>query len=198
MVMANGNDNCDGQRWWRRQWLMVRATAMVMTDSKATEMVAVMVDGDRNGNGQRQRRRQWAMATATATELVTAMKMATAIAMATATARVTMTKGGLPLHLPAMAVLWQGQHIVSTLMDTKECAFASAASWGWCCKECLLPFKGKGSWQLTMDWLFYFLQVLFSLLNNPLFVPCITQALKNPVSPLMLYLLHSYFIFLQR
>ncbi len=103
---------------------------MVMTDSKATEMVAVMVDGDRNGNGQRQRRRQWAMATATATELVTAMKMATAIAMATATARVTMTKGGLPLHLPAMAVLWQGQHIVSTLMDTKECAFASAASWG--------------------------------------------------------------------
>ena len=37
----------------------------------------------------------------------------------------------------------------------------------------------------------YFLQLLFSLLNNPLFAPCIIQALKNPVSPLMLYLLHS-------
>jgi hypothetical protein len=45
---------------------------------------------------------------------------------------------------------------------------------------------------------FYFLQVLFRLLNNPLFVPHIIQALNNPVSPLMLYLLHSYLVFLQR
>ncbi len=37
----------------------------------------------------------------------------------------------------------------------------------------------------------YFLQLLFSLLNNPMFAPCIIQALKNPVSPLTLYLLHS-------
>jgi hypothetical protein len=37
----------------------------------------------------------------------------------------------------------------------------------------------------------YFLQLLFSLLNNPLFAPHIIQALKNPVSRLMLYLLHS-------
>ncbi len=37
----------------------------------------------------------------------------------------------------------------------------------------------------------YFLQLLFSLLNNPLFAPCIIQAIKNPVSPLTLYLLHS-------
>jgi hypothetical protein len=37
----------------------------------------------------------------------------------------------------------------------------------------------------------YFLQLLFSLLNNPLIAPCIIQALKNPVSPLMLYLPHS-------
>jgi hypothetical protein len=44
----------------------------------------------------------------------------------------------------------------------------------------------------------YFLQVLFSLLNNPLFVPCIIQALKNTVSQLTLYLLPSYFIFLQK
>ncbi len=37
----------------------------------------------------------------------------------------------------------------------------------------------------------YFLQLLFSLLNNPLFAPRIIWALKNPVSPLTLYLLHS-------
>ena len=36
-----------------------------------------------------------------------------------------------------------------------------------------------------------FLKVLFSLLNNPLFAPHIIQVLKNPVSPLTLYLLHS-------
>ncbi len=35
----------------------------------------------------------------------------------------------------------------------------------------------------------YFLQLLFSLLNNPLFAPLIIQVLKNPVSPLMLDLL---------
>jgi hypothetical protein len=39
--------------------------------------------------------------------------------------------------------------------------------------------------------LFILLQLLFSLLNNPLFSPPIIQALKNPVSPLMLYVLHS-------
>ncbi len=37
----------------------------------------------------------------------------------------------------------------------------------------------------------YYLQLLFSLLNNPLFPPCNIQVLKNPVSPLTLYLLHS-------
>jgi hypothetical protein len=37
----------------------------------------------------------------------------------------------------------------------------------------------------------YFLQLLFSLPNNPLFPPRIIQALKNPVSRLTLYLLHS-------
>jgi hypothetical protein len=37
----------------------------------------------------------------------------------------------------------------------------------------------------------YFLQLLFSLLNNPLLPPRIIQALKNPVSQLTLYLLHS-------
>jgi hypothetical protein len=37
----------------------------------------------------------------------------------------------------------------------------------------------------------HFLQLLFSLLNNPLFAPRIIKALKNPVRSLTLYLLHS-------
>ncbi len=65
-----------------------------------------MVNG--NGNGQ------WATATATATAMATELAMATVMALATATematamamamsmARVTMTKGGMPLHVPAM------------------------------------------------------------------------------------------------
>jgi hypothetical protein len=37
----------------------------------------------------------------------------------------------------------------------------------------------------------YYLQILFSLLSNPLIAPHIIQVLKNPVSQLTLYLLHS-------
>jgi hypothetical protein len=37
----------------------------------------------------------------------------------------------------------------------------------------------------------FFFTTTVSLLNNPLFDPRIIQALKNPVSPLTLYLLHS-------
>jgi hypothetical protein len=37
----------------------------------------------------------------------------------------------------------------------------------------------------------YFLQLMFSLLNNPLFAHRFIQALKIPVRSLMLYLLHS-------
>ncbi len=81
---------------------MARATAVAtaMADGNATERAAVMVDKKRNGNGQRQRR--WATATAMVMESATMTEMATAIRMATATARVTMTKAGLPLHVPAM------------------------------------------------------------------------------------------------
>jgi hypothetical protein len=58
---------------------------------------------------------------------------------------------------------------------------------------CSLSRGGGGTCQLTIDSFFvYYLQLLFSLLNNPLFTPpCIIQALKNPVSPLTLYPLHS-------
>jgi hypothetical protein len=74
--------------------------ATSMADGNATETAAAMVDGDRNCNGQR--RRQWATAAAMVTESAMTMEMAMAIAMAMAMARVTMTKAGLPIHVPAM------------------------------------------------------------------------------------------------
>jgi hypothetical protein len=54
------------------------------------------------------------------------------------------------------------------------------------------PFQGGGFLTAHRGFFFvYYLQLLFSLMNNPLFAPCIIQALKNPVSPLTLYLLRS-------
>jgi hypothetical protein len=56
----------------------------------------------------------------------------------------------------------------------------------------------RGKVPISSPWIvyFYFLQLLFSLLNNSLFIPHIIQALKNLASPLTLYLLQSYFIYL--
>ncbi len=68
--------------------------------------------------------------TATATVMATATEMAMAIAMAMAMATATMTKEGCLFMCQQCAALWQGQHLASTPMDTKESAFTSAASWG--------------------------------------------------------------------
>ncbi len=85
---------------------MAMVTVMAMADGNATEMAAAMVDGNRNGNGQRQR--QWATAMAMVTELAMMTEMVMEIAMATAMARVTMTKAGLPLHVPVMCSIMAG------------------------------------------------------------------------------------------
>jgi hypothetical protein len=120
------------------------------------------------------------------------MEMATAIAMATATARVTMTKGGLPLHVPEM---------YSTVAGATPCLHPHGHKGKCIHQRCIMvvtllrvfaPFQGGGF--LTAHHGFYFvhyLQLLFSLLNNPLLAPRIIQVLKYPVSPLTLYLLHS-------
>jgi hypothetical protein len=174
-VMADGDGNCDGRQWWRWQCPMAKAMATAMADGNATEMAGAMVYGDRS-NGWRQRQWQWAiatatvMATATATELELELEMATAMAKEMTTARATM-KEGLPLHVMAMCSAFGWATPCLHPHGHKESSFTSAASWGWHCEECLLPFKGEGSWQLTMDCFFYFLQLLFSLLNNPLFAP---------------------------
>ncbi len=107
-VIANGDGNCNGQWWLRRQWLMARGMAMAtaMADGNATETVAAMVDGDRNGNGRRWW--QWATAAAMAAESATTTEMAMAITIATSMARRMMTKAGLPLHVPAMCSAMAG------------------------------------------------------------------------------------------
>ncbi len=189
-VIANGDGNCNGRWWRRRQWPMARATAMAtaMADGDAKKTAAAMVNGNRNRNGRRQRR--WAMATAMVMELVTTMEMAMAIAMATAMARVTMTKAGLHLHVPGMC---------STMAGATPCLHPYGHKWKCIHQRCimgvtLLRSLSRGRVPDSSPWILffvYFLQLLFSLLNNPLFIPCIIQALKNPVSPLTLYLLHS-------
>ncbi len=116
--------------------------ATAMPDGNATETAAAMVNGDRNGNGQQQR--QWAMAMAMATDLATTTEMATAIAMATAMARATMTKAGLPLHVPAMC---------SAVAGATPCLHPHGHK-GKCIHQCCVmgvtllrvfpPFQGRG------------------------------------------------------
>ncbi len=146
-------------------------TAMAMAEGNTTETAAAMVDGNRNGNGRR--RRQWAMATAMVTELVTRMEIAMAIAMETATARVTMTKAGLPLHVPAMC---------SAMAGATPCLYPHGHK-GKCIHQCCVmgvtllrvfpPFQGGRFLTAHHGFLFvYYLQLLLlSLLNNPLFAP---------------------------
>ncbi len=149
-----------------------------------------MVNGNRKSNGQWQWR--WAMATAMVMELATTMEMATAIAMVLATARVTTTKTGLPLHVLAMCSAMAGATPCLHPHGHKGKCIHQRCVMGVTLLRVFPPFQGGGSRQLTMDCFFvYYLQILFSLLNNPLFTPRIIQVLKNPVSPLMLYLLHS-------
>jgi hypothetical protein len=153
-----------------------------------TATITAMADGNGNGNG----RLAMAMATGMVTESAMATEMATAIAMATAMARATITKEGLPFHVQAMC---------STVVGATPCLHPHGHK-GKCIHQCSImgltllrvfaPLQGGGFLTAHHGLFFvYYLQLLFSLLNNPLFTPHIIQALKNPVSPLMLYLLHS-------
>ncbi len=104
----------------------------------------------------------------------------------------TITKEGLPLHVLAMC---------SAFGEEIPCLHPHGHK-GKCIHQCCVmgvillrvfaPLQ-EGGFLTAEDGLFfvYFLQLLFILLNNPLFAPRIIQALKNPVSPLTLYLLHS-------
>ncbi len=159
-----------------------------------------MVDGDRNGNGRRQQRGQWAietataMVTATATELAmtTVTEMATAMAMAMATTRATITKEGFPFHVAAMCRAMAGATPCLHPHGHKGKCINQHCVMGVTLLRVFAPLQGGGFLTAHPGLFFvYYLQLLFSLLNNPLFTPHIIQVLKNPVSPLTLYLLHS-------
>ncbi len=133
-----------------------------------------------------------AMRAAMVTELATATEMATAIAMVTATGRVTMMKSGLPLHVPAMCSTMAGATPCLDPYGHKGKCIHQRCVMGVTVLRVFPPFQGGGFLTAHHGFFFvYFLQLLFSLLNNPLFAPRIIQALKNPVSQLTLYLLHS-------
>jgi hypothetical protein len=119
-------------------------------------------------------------------------EMATAIAMVTATARVTMTKAGLPLHVPAMYSAMAGATPCLHPHGHKGKCIHQRCVMGVTLLRVFPPFHRRGFLTAHHGLFFvYFLQLLFSLLNNPLFAPPIIQALKNPDSRLTLYLLHS-------
>jgi hypothetical protein len=153
--MANGEEDGDG-------------------DGNGDGCRQAMVDGKRNGNGRW--RQQWATTTAMVTESAMMTEMAMVIAMATAMARVTMTKAGLPLHVPAMC---------SAMAGATPCLHPHGHK-GKCIHQCCVmkvtllrvfpPFQGGGLLTAHHGFFFvYYLQLLFSLLNNPLFSPRIIQ-----------------------
>jgi hypothetical protein len=160
-----------------------------MADGNATEMVVAMVDGNHNGNGRRQWQRQWAiamaMATALAMEPATATEMAMVMAMATATARATITKEGLPLHVAVICSAFGGGTPCLHPHGHKGKCIYQRCIMGVTLLRVLAPLQGGGFLTAHHGLFFvYFLQLLFSLLNNPLFAPRIIQVLKNPVSPI--------------
>jgi hypothetical protein len=114
------------------------------------------------------------------------------IEMAMATGRVKMTKAGLPLHVPAMCSAMAGATPFLHPHGHKGKCIHQRCVMGVTLLRVFPPFQGGGFLTAHHGLFFvYYLQILFSLLNNPLFAPRIIQALKNPVSPLTLYLLHS-------
>jgi hypothetical protein len=151
--------------------------ATAMADGNTTKMAAAMVDGDRNGNGRRQRQQRWGIATATAMAIATESSMATematamAMAIATATARATITKEWLPLHVAAICSAFGGGTPCLHPHGHKGKCIHQCCVMGVTLLRVFAPFQGEGLLTAHHGLFFvYFLQLLFSLLNNPLFV----------------------------
>jgi hypothetical protein len=79
------------------------------------------------------------------------------------------------------AVLLEGQHLASTPMDKKE----SACVMGVTLLRVFAPLQGGGFLTAYHELFFvYFLQLLFSLLNNPLFAPLHYSGTQEPCQPI--------------
>jgi hypothetical protein len=77
------------------------------------------------------------------------------------------------------AVLLEGRHLVSTPMDTNE----SACVMGVTLLRVFAPLQG-GGFLTAHHGLFFFLHLLFSLLNNPLFAPPHYSGAQEPCQPI--------------
>jgi hypothetical protein len=99
-------------------------------------------------------------------------------------------KEGLPLHVAEMCSAFGGATPCLHPHGHKEKCIHQHCIMGVTLLRVFAPLQG-GVFLTAGLFFVYFLQLLFSLLNNPLFAPRIIQVLKNPVSRLTLYLLHS-------
>ncbi len=118
--------------------------------------------------------------------------MATAIAMATATARAPMTMGGLPLHVPEMCSAVAGATPCLHPHGHKGKCIHQLCIMGVTLLKVFAPFQGGGFLTAHHGFFFcFFFTTTVQFTEQPSVCPRIIQALKNPVSPLMLYTLHS-------
>jgi hypothetical protein len=79
------------------------------------------------------------------------------------------------------AVLLEGRHLVSTPMDKNENAFIMGVT----LLRVFAPLQGGGFLTPHHGLFFvYFLQLLFSLLNNPLFAPPHYSGAQEPCQPI--------------
>ena len=109
------------------------------------------------------------MATATATE--SKSEMATAMAKETAMARAT-TKEGLPLHVAEMCSAFVGATPCLHPHGHKGKCIHQRCIMGVTLQRVFAPLQGGGFLTANHGLFFvYYLQLLFSLLNNPLFAP---------------------------
>ncbi len=93
-------------------------------------------------------------------------------AMATAMARVMMTKAALPLHVPAMCSAMAGATPCLHPHGHKRKCIHQRCIMGVTLLRVFPPFQGGGFLTAHHGLGFvYYLQLLFSLLNNPLFAP---------------------------
>jgi hypothetical protein len=125
------------------------------------------------------------MAMAMVMESAMTTEMATAIAIATAMVRVTMTKAGLPLHVPAMCSAMAGATPCLHPHGHKGKCIYQRCIMGVTLLRVFPPFQGGGF--LTANhvlFFIYFLQLLFSLLNNPLFAPPHYSGTQEPCQPI--------------
>ncbi len=184
--MANGDRDGNGQRQWHWQQRWLTATRQRWRQQWLTETAMAKADSNNNSDGQ-----ATAMATATAmesamtTEMVTAMQWQRPWQGQPLQGRVASSCGG------DVQCFWRGDTLPPPPWTQRKVHSPALRHGGDTAKSVCSPSRGRVPDSSPWIVFVYFLQLLFSLMNNLLFAPRIIQALKNPDSQLMLYLLHS-------